>query len=118
MNCINCGQPVPEGAKFCTNCGTRIEPMIKEQEIIEPEVSMAAAPEVDNPIPQSEPAPAFEPAFEAAAAPQPAPQPFSQPAPQTMPQPAPQPARTGTASEHGIYPYFRRGLGYHSRQRL
>ncbi|MBP3735827.1 MAG: zinc-ribbon domain-containing protein [Lachnospiraceae bacterium] len=23
-NCVNCGAPIPEGATFCTNCGTRI----------------------------------------------------------------------------------------------
>ena len=25
MNCTNCGQPLAEGAKFCPNCGTRVE---------------------------------------------------------------------------------------------
>lgn len=26
MKCQNCGSDVPEGAKFCVNCGTRLEP--------------------------------------------------------------------------------------------
>ena len=25
MNCTKCGQPLAEGAKFCTSCGTRVE---------------------------------------------------------------------------------------------
>ncbi len=25
MNCMNCGQPLAEGVKFCANCGTRVE---------------------------------------------------------------------------------------------
>jgi ribosomal protein L40E len=32
MNCVNCGEPLPDSAKFCPNCGTRVQQQEQKQE--------------------------------------------------------------------------------------
>ena len=59
MICTNCGAEIPEGAKFCISCGT----------------PAAAAPPVEQPVPEAPQAPVYEqpqaaPVYAAAAAPQ------------------------------------------------
>lgn len=53
MFCINCGNPMPEGSKFCTNCGARLDMIPVAAPTPEPAPAPAPAPE---------PAPAAAPA--------------------------------------------------------
>lgn len=117
--CINCGSPLPDEAKFCSNCGFRQpekeqpkveEPELKETPVVEepveePEPIVEEAPVVENVVseePKEEPQPEPEPVEE----PQPEPEPVAEeqpvivpveevkeePAPQPEPQPEPAPA--------------------------
>ena len=109
MNCTKCNAPIPEGSKFCTVCGQKVEipaapaaPAAKfcpncGKQLAEGArfcASCGAATEapaapVAAPAPVAEPAPAPQPApvAEPVPAPQPAPQPVYQPAPQPVYQP-------------------------------
>lgn len=71
--CPNCGNPVPENAKFCTSCGEKIVPA--EQ-----------APAVnETPAPNSEPTPNAAPAPNPEPTPNTAPSSNSEPTPNTAP---------------------------------
>lgn len=109
MFCENCGNQLPDGAKFCVNCGAKIEAAETTDAAIEESAVAADVAEVEAadaaeagaaagepvPVPDQQPEPAFEPQVgQAQASPgprpvQPAPQ-MAQPAPQ-MAQPAPKP---------------------------
>ena len=119
--CINCGSPLPDEAKFCSNCGFRQpekeqpkveEPVVEEAPVVEepvqePEPIVEEVPVVEEVVPEEpkeEPAPQPEP--EPVKEPQPEPQPVveeqpvivpveevkEEPAPQPEPQPEPAPA--------------------------
>ena len=104
MFCTNCGAEIRAGAKFCENCGTRVE-ILPESHVQPAEQPEAAAPETaaaagsaaaPEPAPNPEHAPAPEltpepaPAPEPAAAPESEPTAASEPAPEPAPGPAPQ----------------------------
>lgn len=70
MNCVNCGNPLPEGTKFCTFCGTKVvapvaaamqealnEPVTPEAPAFESAPAFQEAPAVETFAPE---APAFE----------------------------------------------------------
>ena len=70
MNCVNCGNPLPEGTKFCTFCGTKVvapvaaamqealnEPVTPEAPAFENAPAFQEAPAVETFAPE---APAFE----------------------------------------------------------
>lgn len=113
MFCTNCGAEIRAGAKFCENCGTRVE-ILPESHVQPAEQPEAAAPETaaaagSAAAPAPNPEPAAAPESEPTAASEPAPEPAPGPAPQsgsyTDPGPAPQggpyqqkPAGSGTFS--------------------
>ncbi len=46
-NCTNCGEEVPEGSRYCTHCGTRLEqavlaPPTPEPEVLTPNIRIVA----------------------------------------------------------------------------
>lgn len=104
MFCENCGSQLPEGSKFCLNCGAKAA--VEEAAAAAVEESAAATETIEATAAESEPATVGpEPVYEQTIQP-PAPQPepvipvpqpvqaapASQPAPQPRPvQPAPQP---------------------------
>ena len=45
--CIQCGNPIPDGAKFCPVCGTPV-PAVPVEEAPAPEVPVEEAPEADR----------------------------------------------------------------------
>ena len=55
MNCPNCNQPLEDGAKFCTNCGAKIE--LQEEQPREQPVEATAGQQVE----QTEETPAGQP---------------------------------------------------------
>ncbi len=87
--CNNCGAELPEGGKFCTKCGTKVEtaPAAESAPVVEsvvPETVENAAPEtVENMANQATEEP---PVYEM---PQGMPQPSPYEMPQDMPQPSP-----------------------------
>lgn len=91
MHCPNCGSKVPDGASFCTNCGSAIEP-VAQQPTPEPAPTPAAEP-APTPAPTPEPASVPEPAQPASAPPPPpsapAPTPNQAPTPESAPTPEP-----------------------------
>ena len=104
--CPNCGVSLPEGSRFCPECGTKLEAapavITADTPVPEPELTLPEAPVMDVPVPEIPalepeiPAPAEAPApvFEAAPVePKPAPAPvYAPPAPEApKPQPAPVP---------------------------
>ena len=90
--CPSCGASLPEGSRFCIECGTKVEAapafITADTPVPEPELTLPEVPVMDVPVPEVpsfEPeapaAPASEAAFEAA--------PAFQAAPAVEPQPAP-----------------------------
>ncbi len=70
--CINCGKQLPEGAKFCLECGTPVASIPSPAPVPEP----VSEPVVETPAPVPEPEPVVE-------TPAPAPEPVAaEPAPQ------------------------------------
>ncbi len=64
MNCKNCGCTIEENEKFCSNCGTKIEPEAEPVEATYTEVSENVMPEenpqlADNINPQGNPQPEY-----------------------------------------------------------
>ena len=60
MFCSNCGKQLPDGAKFCAECGQPIR--IPEKPIVNEEPAPVSAPEPEpEPIAAPEPAPVFTP---------------------------------------------------------
>ena len=48
MNCLNCGNPIPEEAKFCPVCGTPVPTDSVAEAVAEPVVEAEAAPAVQD----------------------------------------------------------------------
>lgn len=84
MHCPNCGSKVPDGASFCTNCGSAIEPVAQQ-----PVPEAAPAPE-PTPAPAPEPTPAPEPVPKTAQSESAPPPP---PTPDQAPTPTPEPKK-------------------------
>ena len=62
MFCTNCGQPLPEGAKFCPECGTPLAVRPLVEEVLPTEEAHVPEPEAPAEEPITEPeAPAAEP---------------------------------------------------------
>jgi NADH:ubiquinone oxidoreductase subunit 3 (subunit A) len=116
MFCRNCGNELPAGAKFCTQCGTKViqarqpEPAPEPVFVPEPEPAPEFVPEPEPapvfvPEPEPEPEPAPEPVFvqpglkQPYVQPEPAPETYDrtvrafnpEPEPQSVPEPNPQP---------------------------
>ena len=97
MFCENCGNQMPEGSKFCINCGAKIAApetpdTAQAESAVTVDVAEAEAASGGS-APASEQQPAPQPAPVAQPAPQPAPaQPTPQPAPVVQPAPQPAPA--------------------------
>jgi len=49
MNCPNCNQPIEEGTKFCTNCGTPIKQQTAEVKTEEVKTEQTAEAKTENP---------------------------------------------------------------------
>lgn len=131
MFCTNCGAEIRAGAKFCENCGTRVE-ILPESHVQPAEQPEAAAPETaaaagsaaaPEPAPNPEPAPAPEPepTPEPAAAPESEPTAASEPAPEPAPGSAPQSGSytdPGPAPQGGPYQQKPAGSGTFSSKIL
>lgn len=62
MNCKNCNAPIPEGFRFCTNCGTPVEQPTVQQPVNEqPAQPVYAAPPVEPQQPEQPQQPAYQP---------------------------------------------------------
>lgn len=93
MNCVNCGNPLIDGARFCTACGAKNEmnsTVAAPPQWTDPAVAVAPTPVVPpvavtpEPVPEPAPVPVAEPV------PVPAPVPVAEP----VPAPAPVPTTT------------------------
>jgi len=119
MFCTNCGAEIRAGAKFCENCGTRVE-ILPESHVQPAEQPEAAAPETaaaagSAAAPESEPIAASEPA------PEPAPGSAPQSGSYTDPGPAPQSGSytdPGPAPQGGPYQQKPAGSGTFSSKIL
>ena len=62
--CINCGSPLPDEAKFCSNCGFRQpekeQPKVEEPVVEEEPVVVEAEPVVTEPVELQKPSPVKE----------------------------------------------------------
>ena len=103
--CINCGEKIIEGARFCAFCGVKLilpetEPVEKPEPVVIPEPEPEAVPEpepvvVPEPVPEPEPVaePEPEPEPEPVAEPEPEAEPVLEPiaVPELEPEPEPEP---------------------------
>ena len=88
--CINCGSPLPDEAKFCSNCGFR-QPEKEQPKVEEPVVE--EAPVVEEPVKEPEPIAQEAPVVEEVVSEElkEEPQPEPEPEPVEEPQPEPEP---------------------------
>lgn len=88
--CINCGSPLPDEAKFCSNCGFR-QPEKEQPKVEEPVVE--EVPAVEKPVKEPEPIAQEAPVVEEVISEEPKeePQPEPEPEPVEEPQPEPEP---------------------------
>ncbi|MCW2925986.1 MAG: hypothetical protein JWM98_3390 [Thermoleophilia bacterium] len=108
MTCTTCGEPLPEGAKFCANCGTRVDPPAET-------VEMDATDELGDPGDTGDPGdPDAAATAVTAVVVDPGPvEPSSQPrtpAAASMPDVTPAPRRRRTFEEHGTFEEFRAAI--------
>ncbi len=104
MFCTNCGNALPEGAKFCPNCGVRLaEPLVAEAEITGridmPETPAEAAAEVFETAESEQLTEAVETFEEAASAEPVAAEPIAAPVEEPTPVEEPAPEETVPAAD-------------------
>lgn len=86
--CINCGSPLPDEAKFCSNCGFR-QPEKEQPEVEEPEPN--ETPVVEEPVKEPEPIVEETPVVEEVVSEEPKEEPQPEPEPEPVEEPLPEP---------------------------
>ena len=105
--CINCGSPLPDEAKFCSNCGFR-QPEKEQPEVEEPELN--ETPVVEEPVKEPEPIAKEASVIEEVVSeepkeepqPEPKPEPVEEPQPELEPVEEPQPEPEPVAEEQPV----------------
>ena len=58
MKCTKCGEPLAEGAVYCTECGTSVEQEVNETVVNETPANNYVPP-VNNQVPPTNPVPPY-----------------------------------------------------------
>ena len=49
MKCVKCGTELPDGAKFCSNCGNKTE-TIQQEQVVENVIDVETASKTNEPV--------------------------------------------------------------------